>query len=232
MRVVLRLDEPWRSLGGATGCRFAGLADGGNVGSTIICILAVTAAASGYDTLSAKAEPVQNLGRLLEGYIGDCDGDASDRGPRKACREAVRRFRQRWRGRLLRVTIEDPGTMMTYAGYDARKKAFRLNLVPFFGARGFGMSVGRPRRLNAEGRPVMRHLPLWVKPPQDTPAFVFRRNLERGMVQLELVVMPRKTYRLRRGDAATVRGLNVRLRGLRLVSARSGDVLVEQTYQR
>ena len=66
--------------------------------------------------------------------------------------------------------------------------------------------------------------------PSDTPAFIFRRNLERGMVRLELVVVPKASYRVRRKGDEPVRGLDVALEGLRLIDARSGAVLVERTY--
>ena len=201
---------------------------GGHMES-IIAVLTLVSASTAFDTLVAEAKPVPNLGRLLAGYVGECDaGEVAD--GRQACRRSVRRFRRDWRGQLARVTIEEPADVVRFVGFDRRKKAFRLNLVPFFAARGFGMSVGRPRRINGQGQPVMRNLPLWVKLPEDRPPFVFRRDLERGMVRLELVVVPKKTYRVRRAGKTPVRGLEVALKGLRLVGARSGEVLVEQTY--
>lgn len=189
--------------------------------------------AAPYAELRGRAETIDNLGRWLTDYVGDCaSAEAPTARDRRVCRSRVARFRKKWRGKLVRVTLDEPVDLLTLEAFDQRKKAFRVNLLPFIAARGIGMSVGRPRRLDAEGRPVVGHLPLWVRLPEDTPAFVFRRNLERGMVRLELVVVPKGAYRMRRAGQAPVRGLEVTLKGLRLVRARSGDVLAEQTFQR
>ena len=198
----------------------------------LIALLTIVSATTAFDALLAEAKPVPNLGRLLAGYVGDCAPKGGQDRVQRACRRAVQRFQRDWSGRLIRVEIEDPGHVLHFVGFDRRKEAFRLNLVPFFPARGLGMSVGRPRRINSEGLPVMRNLPLWVKLPEDQPPFVFRRDLERGMVRLELVVVPKKAYRMRRAGKAPVRGLEVTLKGLRLVGARSGEVLMERTYPR
>ena len=204
--------------------------------STLV-VLATLLSAPSYASVSDSAHRIDNLGRFLEGYVGRCNDNpktaaAQRTAERRACKSAVDRFRTTWRGKPLRVEVDDPGQVLSVVGFDKRKGAFRLNLVPFFAARGLGLSVGRPRHFNADGEPVMRHLPVWVRLPKDTPAFVFRRNLERGMVGLELVVVPRKAYRLPRRGRAPVEGLDVKLRGVRLVDARSGDTLAEQTYQR
>ena len=47
-----------------------------------------------------------------------------------------------------RLAVDDPSDVLTFVGFDRRKKAFRMNLVPFFAARGLGMSVGRPTRID------------------------------------------------------------------------------------
>lgn len=195
-----------------------------------LCLL--MAAASPYERIQARATSVPSLGRWLKDYLGECPRGATQKAERAACLAEARRFRRSWGGQALQFTVEEPADVLSVVGFDQRKKAFRLNLIPFFSARGFGLSVGRPRRLTGDGRPVMRHWPLWVRLPEDTPPFVFRRNLERGMVQLELVVVPKVPYRLRRSKRTPIRGLEVTLRGLRLVQARSGDVLAERTYQK
>ena len=204
--------------------------------NTLIAVGILLAGATPYDRVHAQAKPVPSLGRWLKDYLGECPsavrGGPEHAADRAACVAQARRFRRAWGRKALRVTIDEPTDVLAMVGFDRRKKAFRLNLVPFFSVRGLGLSVGRPRRVTADGRPVMRHWPLWVKLPEDTPPFVFRRNLERGMVQLELIVVPTAPYRLRRSKRTPIRGLEVKLRGLRLIRARSGDVLLERVYQR
>lgn len=198
---------------------------------TILLSVLILAATSPYETLRARSASVENLGRFLESSLGDCPAKRRETdAARRDCVARAGRYLRSVRGKMLRVTISEPAGIMSVARFDERKGAFLVNLVPFFAARGKGMSVGRPRRLDRSGRPVMRHLPVWVKLPEDTPPFFFRRNLERGMVQLELVVVPESSYRLRRPGRGDVEAVEVKLRGLRLVAARSGAVLVEKTY--
>ena len=199
----------------------------------ILLLSFVFSATGSYDSLRSRAEPITNLGRFLEAVVGDCASvDPAAGGDRRACKARVRRAQNDYRGRLMRVQVDEVASAMSLAGYDERKEAFRVDLIPFFSARGFGMSVGKPKRLNRDGLPVMRKLALWVKLPADTPAFVFRRNLERGMVHLELVVVPENAYRMLRAGRDPILGLEVALKGLRLVGARSGEVLAEHVYQK
>lgn len=187
---------------------------------------------SSYEGLAARARTVPNFGRMLEAFVGQCDrGDVEAGFDKKRCQQDVEQTRRSMSGRLMRVVIDDPGPNMALAGFDSRKGAFRVDIVPFFQARGMGLSVGRPQRLNDQGLPVMRHLPVWVKLPEDTPTFIFRRNLERGMVRLELVIVPKAAYRIRRQGREVVRGLEVDLKALRVVGARNGEVLAEHIYQ-
>ena len=93
------------------------------------------------------------------------------------------------------------------------------------------MTVGKPERLNKEGYPVMKNIPIWVKSPDGREDFNFRRQLERGMVRLELLVKPKKAWRLKRTNGEPdYRGVAVDLVGLRIYAARGSTVLAEQTY--
>ena len=76
----------------------------------------------------------------------------------------------------------------------------------------------------------MKNVPIWVKLPKGEEEFAFRRQLERGMVRLEMLVRPRKAWRMKRKDGdGDYRGVDVALVGVRVYSDH-GDVLAEQTY--
>lgn len=184
------------------------------------------AAPSSFDAVADTAESVQNLGRLLDTYIGDCDHSGPEF-DRRGCELKAAEVRKSYRGRRLRVQPSDLSGLLSLKGFDRRKQAFRLDLVPIFAPRGVAMSIGRPRKLDREGRPVIRTIPIWVKLPDGTPDFVFRRDLERGMVRMELIVQVQRGWQLKRGKEHA-EGMGVKLLGLRLLDSRGG-VLAEET---
>lgn len=192
-------------------------------------LLLLVAAPPSYEARRRDAEPVKNLGRFLEQYVGDCEG-SDPRFDRTGCESAAAEVRKNYQGRLLRVEVDELGERIRLGPFDHAKGAFRLHLTPIFPERSFALSVGKPERLNAEGQPVLRNLPVWVRPLKGQPDFVFRRELERGMVRLELLVRPKRAWRMepKRGDP--VRGVDVELVGLRVHPARGDGVLGEETY--
>jgi hypothetical protein len=193
-------------------------------------VLALLVAAPSYRELAEGAERVPNLGRFLEQYVGDCDS-TDPRFDKKACEAAAAQVQRDHAGRLLRLEPEDGGERLQLAKFDAAKGAFRLHLTPLFADRALALTLGRPLRLNGDGQPVLKNLPVWVKKPIDDDDLAFRRALERGMVRLELLVRPRGAWRLeRRGEASALRGVEAELVGLKVVASRGGAVLAEETY--
>ena len=184
--------------------------------------------APGYAELASGAEPVKNLGRFLEHYLGDCDSD--DPGfDRKGCEAATARAQRAYEGRTLRLEIEDVEGVLQFAKFDAERGAFRMHLTPFFAERASALTLGKPVRLDGEGRPVMKNRPVWVTKPADEDDLVFRRALERGMVRLELLVRPVRPWRMepKRGGPA-LRGVEASLVGLRVIASRGDAVLAEE----
>lgn len=192
--------------------------------------LLVLTAAPTYDALDRQARAVPNLGRLLEGYLEDCEADVPGFDA-AACKKRVKLARQKVDGRLLKLDVEVEGRL-NLSGWDKRKQAYRLHLVPLFDERGLGLSVGRPKRLDRQGRPVLKNIPIWVKKTEGEPEVIFKRRLARGMVRLEVIVEPQRAWRLRKKGDEDLRGMAVKLVGLRLYPARGDEVLAEQTYGR
>lgn len=192
-------------------------------------VAALVAAAPGYSELRLEAEPITNLGRFLERYLGDCESDDPSF-DKRSCEEGVAEVRKRWNDKLLVIEIEAPEEQLRLAELEARRKAYRLHLTPFFGERALAMTVGKPDRLNKDGLPVMKNIPIWVAAPDGRDDFNFRRQLERGMVRLELLVRARRPWRLERKGETPFRGLEVELAGLRLYPLQGRAVLAEQTY--
>jgi hypothetical protein len=105
-----------------------------------------------------------------------------------------------------------------------------VHLTPFFSERGLGLSVGKPSRLTSEGYPVVKNVPIWVKLPKDESEFIFRRDLERGNVKIELLVKPQRAWIMKSKTGEVVRGAEVALAGVRVYGSRGSAVLAEQTY--
>jgi hypothetical protein len=128
------------------------------------------------------------------------------------------------------LELEGDGEQITVAEFDQSKSMFRVHLTPFFSERGLGLSVGKPSRLTSEGYPVVKNVPIWVKLPKDQSEFIFRRDLERGNVKIELLIKPQRAWVLKSRNGETVRGAEVALAGVRVYGNRGSDVLAEQTY--
>ncbi|MCK6548065.1 DUF6066 family protein [Myxococcota bacterium] len=193
-------------------------------------VLVLAIGAPSYGTLKTDAEPVTNLGRFLERYLGDCDSD-DPTFDKKGCEAAVAQAQKRWADKVLVFELDDVSEQLHFAEWDTNKRAFRLHLTPFFGERALALTVGKPERLNADGLPVLKNLPVWVPSPNGSGDLSFRRQLERGMVRLELLVKVKKPWRMKKkGEDGEYRGLDVALVGLRVYSLQGNNVLAEQTY--
>lgn len=185
-----------------------------------------------YGALAADADEISSLGRLLEGYLEDCRPKDVPGFDRAACQRRVKAFRQDRKGKRFRLEVTEVEGRLRFAGWDDRKGAYRLLLTPIFGDRGLGLTVGRPRRTNRDGQPIVKVVPIWVERPAGEPELIFKKRLQRGMVRLELLVEPDRPWKLKRKGDTDLRGLAVRLLGLRLKAGRGAKVLAEQTYRR
>jgi hypothetical protein len=198
------------------------------IGTALMLALSELASPS-YSTLRDTADPIPNLGRFLERYVGDCESNDPSF-DKKGCEERAAAEQKKLNGKLLVVEIET-NDQLQFAEWDNGKSAYRLHLTPFFDERALALSVGKPDRLNKDGLPVVKIVPIWVKLPKGEDEFAFRRQLERGMVRLEMLVRPKKAWAMKRKDGdGAYRGVDVALVGVRLYTERGQGVLVEQTY--
>lgn len=192
---------------------------------------------AGADTASfaeawTTATTVESLGRFLEDLLGDCDGSPGSVSSSavRACREEAEKARAAAKGRLFALTRRDVKGKLDGLVWVPSKNAYRVFLTPIFGELGLGLTIGRPTRLNRAGQPVLARRRIWLRRPEGVPEFIFRRDLERGMVLVDLLVEVGRPWRLGRRGQKSVRGLSAKLRGLRV---RTRDaVLTEKLYGR
>ena len=193
-------------------------------------LLAALLAAPPYGSVRAEAEPVSNLGRYLEEYLGECESDAPEF-DRAGCEDRAAAVRKQRAGVAIRLEVEELEGTLAFSGYDERKKLYRLLLTPFFAGRELAITVGRPTAGAKDGLPTVKNIPIWVALPDGEPEFAFRRKLERGMVRLEVVLEPGAPWALKRKDGdGAYRGVEARLLGLRVSESRAERVLAEQSY--
>jgi hypothetical protein len=197
--------------------------------SSLPTILSMALASSPYERAKESAQVVRNLGRFLEEYVGDCEHDEPTFN-KVACESTAKKARDRYGSGTLVIEIEDVAELIRVQSFDAARQTFQLLITPFFSERGLGMSVGKPTRLTPEGFPVVKNVPVTVRLPKGEQDFVFRRQLDRGMVKLELLVRPKNAWRMTKRDGEAVRGAEVALVGVRVYGSSGNGLLAEQTY--
>ncbi|MFO0729262.1 MAG: DUF6066 family protein [Myxococcota bacterium] len=190
--------------------------------------LALAVTAVPYAGQRSDAEPIKNLGRFLEEYLGDClsEDPAFDKRSCEANADMVRRGRS---GKLYVLSVEDPADRLQFNGWDAKRNAYRMLLTPFLSDRNLGLTAGKPGSFTKDGQPVLKNMPIWVPVPKGADQTALERELKRGMVRLELLFRPGKPWAFERKGDTPVRGMAVDLAGIRVYS-RSDQVLAEQTY--
>jgi hypothetical protein len=191
----------------------------------------VIAQGGGYANLRSSAGSLKNLGRFLEAYLGDCTSD-DPMFDRASCESRAQTVQREQQGKLMRIEFEDVSDQIRLAGWDKDRGAFLVHFTPIFSERGLALSAGKPAKLNAEGLPVVKNLPIWVKLPAGESEFDFRRQLERGNVRLEIIFKPTRPWAMQKSKASEpVRGVSVDLVGVRLYSGHGDNVLAEQIYR-
>ncbi|MBI4820085.1 MAG: hypothetical protein HY791_27665 [Deltaproteobacteria bacterium] len=175
------------------------------------------------------AESISNLGRFLEQYLGICSDNEDPLFDYKGCEQQTEEGRKRKFGKLHKVEVQTEPEQVQFAGWDQKKQAYRIHLTPFFTERGLGLSAGKPEPRASDGLPSVKNVPIWVKGPGGNDDFAARRELERGMLRLEVFFKPGQPWALRkRGEAGSYRGASMSLVKIRVYGSRG--LLAEQSY--
>lgn len=182
-----------------------------------------------FGQLSQSATRVDNLGRYLDAYVGDCQGNSDPEFDSAACHKKAAGVRSQEKGRRLWVEVDDLEGLIQYRGLDKRKSAYRFDLTPIFAPRSVAMSIGVPKRLDSDGQPRIRQRVLYVPQTSALPERLMRSMVRRGGFRLELVVEVKRGWQLKRGRHQAL-GMATELLALRLSDNR-GDVLLEESYR-
>lgn len=191
-------------------------------------LLVALAVSTPFDTLVESAESIPHLDSFLASYIGDCREQPPDRGPE--CREEASQRRKQVAGRTLRIA-GDSVSQVTVRSVDESTGRFRLRILPFWSAGGRAMSRGKPTGVNRSGAPLVRTMDIEFSLSGDEPAFMVRRKIEQGRVDITWVVVPGQPWKLSRKGEDPIEGVAVRVRGLRIADPRSGRTLWEKVWK-
>ncbi len=93
------------------------------------------------------------------------------------------------------------------------------------------MSRGKPTGVNRSGAPLVRTMDIEFSLSGDEPAFMVRRKIEQGRVDITWVVVPGQPWKLSRKGEDPIEGVAVRVRGLRIADPRSGRTLWEKVWK-
>lgn len=185
----------------------------------LLLLPSLPASARSFDALQKKATAVTSLGSFLEDFVGECR-DASERA---SCERNAKVQRKKLAGRLLYVRLPDRHSRLLQVSRELPDGRLRLALTPFFDAAGYGLSRGRPKRLDRRGNPRVRLVPLTVTLPDGLDRRRFELAMRTGNLRLELLFVPRSTWKLGR----RAEGVAATFRGLRITESRTGRTVAE-----
>src|SRR5690606_23805351 len=184
--------------------------------------LSAWAQSADFDALTSKSEPLGGLGPFLERYVGRCE----DPETQKTCEANAATFRRQANGKRYAMLVDDVRSLLQAEAYDPDSGDLTLQLTPIFGAYGYALTTGRPKRLNAQGLPTMRLVKLEGRTTQGFDQRRFERMFRNGEVQLELIFTPEQVWTLPQRGGKPVQGVEVKALGVRVTHVRSGEAMV------
>lgn len=188
----------------------------------VLLLLPLTAAARDFESLKSKSEALGGLGPFLERYVGSCE----DPEARKTCEANAAAFRKQANSKRYAMLVDDVRGLLRADAYDPDSGELTLQLTPIFGAYGYALTTGRPKRLDAQGNPTMRLVKLEGRTSQGFDQRRFERMFRNGEVQLELIFTPQQVWSLPKRGGKPVQGVEVKALGVRVTHVRSGEAMV------
>lgn len=185
------------------------------------CLTSLPAAARevDFDAVARGAEKVEALEPFLARYIGHC----TDVYERQKCEANVAQARKQVSGRAFTVRISDAAGLIRP---ERRSGGYLLLLTPFVDGGGLALTNGAPRRQDAAGRPLIDLLPIPGAVPAGMMDMEFESPFRTGAIELEIVFRPEKVWKLaRRGEKGSYEGLAARFLAVRIIDARTGNLI-------
>jgi len=169
-----------------------------------------------FEALRDRAERLDSLETFLSRYVGSC----TDPYARSTCLGNVAAARRALAGKTYAVRVNDAAPLVRA---ELRGEGFLLLVTPFVDGGGIALTHGQPQRQDATGHPLISFIPIRGALPPGTMEMEFQSPFRSGMVEMEIVFRPERTWKMKRkGEAGYYEGVAARFLGLRLIDARTG----------
>ena len=168
-----------------------------------------------------KAEPLGSLSAFLDSYVGECKDPFA--GPE--CKANATNFRRKSNGHSYFMIIhEEAATMLSAGPYNPATGEYVINVTPFFGAGGYAITQGAPKRADANGNPILPTIQIKGKLTQGWNGTRFNSLFMRRGLRVQLVFTPQDLWSLPKPGGKNY-GIKARIDGLVIQEGRTGEVL-------
>lgn len=175
--------------------------------------------------LRDRAQPLASLSTFLSSFIGDCGFDPMGG---NACKQKVEAFRKKALGKTYQVILDDNAQQLVQPrGFSPSTHEMEFALTPYFEAAGFALTHGQPRKLNAQGSPVIPLIRMRSILADAVTPMMVDRVFRTGDVRMQIVFKPLGIWKLPRKDkrGAFVEGVKAQVLGVQLTEARTGNTI-------
>ncbi len=175
----------------------------------------------GFTRLRQSAEPLSALGAFLDKYIGECHQAIGSE-----CKNQAARFRSQSNGKSFVITLSDEAVNMVSLGpYQSSKKSFEVRITPFFGAGGYALTQGSPRKTDSQGNPLLPLLVAHATLGEQWSPERFQRLFSNHQLRLEVVFQPHSVWNVSSKRGGKSLGVSARVQGIQMVESRSGELV-------
>lgn len=193
-----------------------------------LCFMVLAASAAAWadaDPRFAKlrdnAEAIASLGGFIEQYAGSC-------GPKllggAECEKNADTFRRGATGKkFYMIVTEETAGVLSMGDPNRDTGGFTLNLTPFFGAGGAGLSHGAPAKTDKDGNPILPFMPIDATLPDGWNLGMMSRQVMARGLRIQVVFTPQGLWQVPKKGGGAVRGVKAKFNAVLITVGRTGE---------
>lgn len=187
----------------------------------LVPLLAHADADAKFARLRDAASPLDgSLSAFLDKFIGEC-GDAFEG---QTCKQNAAAYRQKTQGKPYYVIIpEDSAYMLRPGPFNPGKGEYSVLVTPFFPGGGYALTQGQPKKVDAQGNPVLPLIVLHGQLPDGWDPMSFQRLFRNRELRVQLVFVPQGVWAMPKRGGGKMYGVKAKIEGLLVTYARTGD---------
>lgn len=171
--------------------------------------------------LRDNAEAIASLGGFIDQYAGTC-------GPKilggAECEKNADTFRRGATGKkFYMIVTEETAGVLSMGDPNPTSGGFTLNLTPFFGAGGSGLSHGAPSKTDKDGNPILPFLQLDATLPDGWNLGMMARQVMARGLRLQVVFTPQGLWQVPKRGGGMVRGVKAKFNAVLVTVGRTGE---------